>query len=252
MSRKRIDSLMVEGGLADTRAKAQALLMAGAVTVDGRLATKPGAMVPDGAEIRLREVLPYVGRGGTKLEHALDVFHLDVTALVAVDIGASTGGFTDCLLQRGATRVYAVDVCRGQIDYRLRTDPRVVVMEKVNARFPLPLPEKVDLATIDVSFISATRVVPNAISLLKPGGNIVLLLKPQFEARRQEVGKGGIVKDPQLHARVLGRFFAWVIDNGLRLKGLTTSPVEGASGNKEFLVLLTSAVSSIQGNPLTL
>ena len=252
MSRKRIDSLMVEGGLADTRAKAQALLMAGAVTVDGRPVTKPGAMVPEGAGIRLREALPYVGRGGAKLEHALNVFHMDVTDFVAVDIGASTGGFTDCLLQKGVARVYAVDVGRGQIDYRLRTDPRVVVMEKVNARFPLPVPEKVDLATIGVSFISATKVVPNAISLLKPGGNIVLLLKPQFEAWRQEVGKGGIVKDPLVHAGVLGRFFAWAIDNGLRLKGLTTSPIEGASGNREFLVLLAPAVSSTQGNPLTL
>lgn len=229
---------MVERGLADSRAKAQALLMAGEVLVDEVLVAKPGTLVHADSAIRLRENLPYVSRGGIKLARGLDAFHLDVTGLVALDIGASTGGFTDCLLQRGAARVYAVDVGRGQIDYRLRQDPRVVVMEGVNARYPIELPEKPDIATIDVSFIAATLVVPSAVAALQPGGHIVLLLKPQFEARREEVGKGGLIKDPDVHALVLGRFVAWAVDSRLRFLGLEPSPIEGAMGNREFLVLL--------------
>ncbi len=156
------------------------------------------------------------------------------------DIGASTGGFTDCLLQRGASRVYSIDVGYGQLDYRLRRDPRVVVMEGVNARYPVLLPEKIDLATIDLSFISVYKVIPSVARLLKDEGYLMVLIKPQFEARRSEVGKGGVIKDPLLHATVLGRFITWAVEHRFRLKGLVASPILGASGNREFFVLLTS------------
>ena len=238
MAKRRIDSLLVAEGLVASRAKAQALIMAGEVTVDGRLVTKPGTLIKEGAAIVISEPPPFVSRGGIKLDHALDEFRLDVRGEVAADIGASTGGFTDCLLKRGASRVYAIDVGYGQLDYRLRQDPRVVVMERVNARYPIPLPEKVDLATIDLSFISVTKVILSVAQLLKDGGYLVVLVKPQFESRKGEVGKGGIIKDPQLHAAILGRFITWVVDNGFRLKGLIVSPILGTEGNKEFFVLL--------------
>jgi 23S rRNA (cytidine1920-2'-O)/16S rRNA (cytidine1409-2'-O)-methyltransferase len=181
-------------------------------------------VAPD-ADIRVLAGPQYVGRGGEKLAHALEVFALDVAGLTVVDVGASTGGFTDCLLQKGAARVYAVDVGRGQLDWRLRRDPRVVVMEGVNARNLTSLPEKCDLATIDVSFISLEKVVPAVLAVLREGARIVALVKPQFQARREEVGKGGVVRDPQVHAAVLGRFIAWCAGRGLRLLGLTTSPL---------------------------
>ena len=157
---------------------------------------------------------------------------------MVADIGASTGGFTDCLLKRGASRVYAIDVGYGQLDYRLRNDPRVVVMERVNARYPVPLPEKIDLATIDLSFISVTKVIPSVATLLKEKGYLVVLVKPQFEAKRGEVGKGGIIKDPQRHATILGRFIVWVVAHDFRLKGLVESPILGTEGNREFFLLL--------------
>ncbi|MEX0785599.1 MAG: TlyA family RNA methyltransferase, partial [Dehalococcoidia bacterium] len=182
--------------------------------------------------------------GGEKLEHALTTFDIDVRGLVALDAGASTGGFTDCLLQRGAKRVYAVDVGYGQLDYRLRNDDRVVVLERANVRelTELPLPhglaaEAPDIATIDVSFIGLEKVVPSVVRLLKPGARIVALVKPQFQARRNEVKKGGVVKDPQVHAKVLGRVVAWGAGEGLRFGGLTASPLLGPAGNKEFFVL---------------
>lgn len=212
--------------------------MAGKVTVAGKQVTKPGTFVDEDATIELAEKFPYVSRGGIKLAHALDEFKLDVTSLTAMDIGASTGGFTDCLLQRGAKRVYAIDVGYGQLAYKLRQDPRVVVMERVNAHHPFSLPEKVNMATIDVSFISVTKIIPNTIEHLIPPGYIIVLFKPQFEAERSEVGKGGIIKDPLIHARVLGRFILWITDNDLRLQGLIASPILGAEGNKEFFVLL--------------
>lgn len=229
---------MVEKGLAESRAKSQALVMAGEVEVDGKVVLKPGTLIPEEASITVLKPPRYVSRGGIKLEYALDQFKLDVRNKVAVDIGASTGGFTDCLLKRGASRVYAVDVGYGQLDYRLRQDPRVVVMEGVNARYPISLPEKVDLATIDISFISVEKVIPPVVGLLKEDGYLVVLVKPQFEARREEVGRGGLIKDPLLHATILGRFVAWVVEHKLRLKGLIASPIRGASGNKEFFVLL--------------
>jgi 23S rRNA (cytidine1920-2'-O)/16S rRNA (cytidine1409-2'-O)-methyltransferase len=237
MTKRRLDNLLVEKGLAESRAKAQALIMAGEVAVEGKAGLKPGTMVDEGAQINVAKPPPFVGRGGIKLDHALDHFRLDVTAKVAADIGASTGGFTDCLLKRGASRVYAIDVGYGQLDYRLRQDKRVVVMERVNARYPIPLPEKVDLAAIDLSFISVEKVLPSVASLLRDGGHIIVLLKPQFEAKREEVGRGGVVKDPLVHARVLGRFVRWLTTHGFRLRGLVASPIAGASGNREFFVL---------------
>ncbi len=240
MAKRRVDTLMVEKGLAESRAKAQALVMAGEVTVAGKVAIKPGTLVPEEAAITVREPPPFVSRGGTKLDYALDQFHLDVSAKVAADIGASTGGFTDCLLKRGASRVYAIDVGYGQLDYRLRQEPRVVVMERVNARYPISLPEKVELATIDVSFISAVKVIPSAARLLKDSGYLLVLIKPQFEAKRPEVGRGGVIKEPVVHARVLGRFITWLTEHRFRLKGLVASPILGASGNREFWVLLKS------------
>lgn len=238
MPKQRIDIILVDRGLAESRTKAQALIMAGEVSVAGQPVTKPGTLVPDDAEITLRQPPPFVSRGGLKLDHALHEFHLDVTGKVAADIGASTGGFTDCLLKHGAVKVYAIDVGYGQLDYRLRQDKRVVVMEQVNARYPLSLPEKVDLATVDLSFISAEKVIPAVNDILKNNGYLVVLLKPQFEARRKEVGKGGIIRDEAIHALVIGRFVKWLTDNGFRLGGLVASPIFGASGNTEFLVLL--------------
>jgi len=238
LAKRRIDSLLVDRGLVESRAKAQALIMAGEVVVSGKAAIKPGTLVAEEVAITLLEPPPFVGRGGLKLDYALDKFQLDVSSKVVADIGASTGGFTDCLLKRGASRVYAIDVGYGQLDYRLRQDRRVVVMERVNARYPISLTEKVDLATMDLSFISVEKVIPSVAQLLKDSGCLLVLIKPQFEARRDEVGKGGIIKQPQVHARVLGRFIVWMIDHGFRLGGLVASPILGASGNREFFVLL--------------
>jgi 23S rRNA (cytidine1920-2'-O)/16S rRNA (cytidine1409-2'-O)-methyltransferase len=241
VAKHRIDSLLVERGLVESRAKAQALVMAGEVVVGGNTVTKPGTLVAEEAVINVLQPPPFISRGGIKLEHALNQFQLDVTIKVAADIGASTGGFTDCLLKRGASRVYAIDVGYGQLDYRLRRDKRVVVMERINARYPITLPEKVDLATLDLSFISVEKVIPSVARLLKDDGCLVVLLKPQFEAKRGEVGKGGIVRQPAVHARVLGRFIAWVVNHGFRLGGLVASPILGAEGNTEFLLLLRLA-----------
>ena len=238
MTKKRIDSLLVEKGLVESRAKAQGLIMAGEVLVEGKAVTKAGTMVAVEAAITIVEPPPFVSRGGLKLDYALDRFNLEVSGRVVADIGASTGGFTDCLLQRGASRVYAVDVGYGQLDYRLQQDSRVVVLDRVNARYPIDLPEKVDLVTIDVSFISVKKVIPAVACLLKDGGSLVVLIKPQFEARRGEVGKGGVIKRPIIHARVLGRYIAWMIENKYRLVDLVASPVPGASGNREFFVLM--------------
>jgi len=239
MPKQRLDNLLVTSGLAESKSKARAVIMAGEVTVAGKAITKAGSLVDEDASLEVAEKLPYVSRGGIKLAHALDEFKLDVNSLTAMDVGASTGGFTDCLLQHGAKRVYAIDVGYGQLDYKIRQDPRVVVMERVNAHYPFSLPKKVNMVTIDLSFISVTKVIPNIIGHLIQPGYIIVLLKPQFEAERQEVGKGGIVKDPQVHARVLGRFIVWAVDHSLSLGGLLASPIFGAEGNKEFLILLT-------------
>jgi 23S rRNA (cytidine1920-2'-O)/16S rRNA (cytidine1409-2'-O)-methyltransferase len=234
----RLDSLLVEKGLVESRAKAQALIMAGDVSVGGNTATKAGMLVDESVEVAIVEPPPFVGRGGIKLDYALNEFGLDISGRVVADIGASTGGFTDCLLKRGASRVYAVDVGYGQLDYHLRRDKRVVVMDRVNARYPFSLPEKVDLVTIEVSFISVEKVIPSVASLLKDGGYLLVLLKPQFEAKKREVGKGGVIREPQVQARVLGRFIIWLASHGFRRGGLVVSPILGASGNKEFFILL--------------
>ncbi len=238
MTKQRIDTLLVDKGLAESRARAQAMIMAGDVVVEGKPVMKAGVLVAEEAVITITEPPLFVGRGGLKLEYALGQLQLDVASQVVADIGASTGGFTDCLLKRGASRVYAIDVGYGQLDYRLRQDSRVVVLERVNARYPIILPEKVDLATIDVSFISVTKVIPSVAGLLKDNGLLLVLIKPQFEAKRREVGKGGVIKQPIVHARVLGRFIAWMVEQGFRLGGLVASPVTGASGNREFFVLM--------------
>lgn len=246
MGRVRLDLLMVERGLAESREQAQALIRAGQVLVGGQRADKPGRSVAGDAAIALRKRLPYVSRGGLKLEAALDGFGLDVRDLVVVDVGASTGGFTDCMLQRGANRVYAIDVGYGQLAWKLRQDPRVVVMERTNIRFVEQLPELADLATVDVSFIGLELVLPVVARLLKADGSIVALVKPQFEAGRHDVGKGGVVRDTAVHRRVLERLVAWAQQNGLRAVGLMPSPITGPSGNVEFLMHLLPAA----GEPL--
>ena len=235
MTKKRIDNLLVEKGLAKSRAKAQAMIMAGDVMAGGKVILKAGTLVNQDADVSVTEPPPFVSRGGLKLDFALEQFSLDVRDAVAADIGASTGGFTDCLLKRGAGRVYAVDVGYGQLDYRLRHDSRVIVMDRVNARNTPDIQEKLDLVVIDVSFISVRKIIPAIAGLLRATGNIIVLVKPQFEAKRDEVGKGGIIRRPEIHARILGRFVKWITDNGYRLKGLVASPIEGASGNREFL-----------------
>ena len=236
--RKRADLLLLDRGLAQSREQAQTLIMEGLVfTSSGRVA-KSSSLLSDLTLLEVRGRLPYVGRGGLKLAQALESFNLPVQGLVALDLGASTGGFTDCLLQHGAQRVYALDVGHGQLDYRLREDSRVVVMERCNARHPFFLPEQVDLVTIDVSFISMTLVIPSARQHLKQGCPLVVLVKPPFEARKEEVGRGGIIKDPQIHARILGRSIAWSVNQGLRLRNLCASPILGDAGNREFFLLL--------------
>ncbi len=239
-TRHRIDRLLVERGLAVSPEKARALLMAGQVTADERRIDKAGALVDATADVRIAAAPPYVGRGGVKLAHALQELlpDIDIAGAVALDVGASTGGFTDCLLQHGARRVYALDVGYGQLHQRLRDDPRVVVLERVNAHNPFQLPEPVALATVDVSFISLTKVLPRVMEHLRPGGPILALVKPQFEAARSEVGTGGVVRDPEVHAAVLARLIAWVVPRGLRLRGLTPSPLLGDAGNREFFLLL--------------
>ncbi len=238
MKRQRLDLLLVARGFTDSESKARALIMAGEVLINGQKASKPGNLIEQDTKIEILQKPPYVSRGGIKLAHALDEFNLDITGLAAIDIGASTGGFTDCLLQSGARRVYAIDVGYGQMDYRLRQDSRVVIMDRTNAHHAFSLPEKVDLASIDVSFISATKIIPNIIEHLSSSANLIILLKPQFEAQRKEVGKGGIIEDPLVHARIIGHFTLWAVDNGFRIRNLIKSPITGADGNQEFLILL--------------
>ncbi|HEX7312849.1 MAG TPA: TlyA family RNA methyltransferase [Pyrinomonadaceae bacterium] len=243
MKRERVDRLLVERGLAPTRTRAQALVMAGRVLAGERRVEKPSETFPPDAPLRVRggddPAARYVGRGGLKLEKALAEFRIDPTGMTCLDVGASTGGFTDCLLQRGARRVVAVDVGHNQIDWRLRTDPRVEVREGVNARHLTTeeFEEHFDLAVMDVSFISATKVLPAIVPLLKEGGRVVVLIKPQFEVGKGEVGKGGIVRDPAQHARVVEEVNSAARALGLTVAGVTDSPITGADGNREFLAL---------------
>lgn len=239
--KSRLDILMVERGLAPSRERARALILAGQVRVDGQVVTKAGTPVPHTMEIDLaRPDHPYVGRGGLKLAHALDTFQIEVAGRRALDIGASTGGFTDVLLQRGARDVIALDVGHNQLDWKLRNDPRVIVREGVNARTlsQVELPHTVDIIVIDVSFISLTYILPELPKLLAADGDVVALIKPQFEAGRAEVGKGGIVTDPGVHDAVIARVTASAGAIGFEARGLTPSPITGASGNREFLVHL--------------
>ncbi|MFH1983648.1 MAG: TlyA family RNA methyltransferase [Pseudomonadota bacterium] len=240
----RIDLLMVQRGLAPSRQRAQALLMSGAVLVDGRSVEKSGTVVDVGADIQLKgSDHPYVSRGGLKLKAAIDAFGLDVAGLVCLDVGASTGGFTDCLLKHGAAHVHAVDVGYGQIAWSLRQDPRVSVVERTNIRNMADdaLPAPVDLITIDTSFISLRIVVPAALRFLNPGGKIVALIKPQFEVGRGMVGKGGVVRDPALHEQVVRDLTAVFQHLGLRIRPVVPSPVLGPKGNREFLACLDFA-----------
>lgn len=233
----RLDRLLVERGMVESREKAQALIMAGEVLVNGQKGVKPGQMVASDAALELLARLPYVSRGGLKLAAALDAFTIPVEGRVCLDIGSSTGGFTDVMLQRGALRVHAVDVGAGQLDWKLRNHPRVVVHERLNARELAfeHLGEPVDLAVCDVSFISATLILPAAAPLVRPEGDLVVLVKPQFEVGRGQVGKGGIVRDPELHRAACERVRAAAKHLGFRTE-LMESPLLGAEGNKEFLL----------------
>lgn len=235
----RADVLLVERGLAESRERAQALIMAGVVfTPSGRVA-KAGSLLANDVEVEVQGRLPYVSRGGYKLAHALDEFGIDPSSLVALDVGASTGGFTDCLLQRGASRVYAVDVGHGQLAYTLRQDERVVSYEKVNARLPFELPEPVDLLVIDVSFISLTLALPQPLTHLRSGGVAVALIKPQFEARRGEVGRGGVIRSDDLREDILIRVEQWIGNrDDVELLGTIDSPITGDAGNREYLANL--------------
>ena len=250
----RIDKLLVDRGLAESRTKAQALVMAGVVLADEQRVNKPSDTVASDAQLRLKgaddPTSHYVGRGGVKLETALRDFELSVEGLTCLDVGASTGGFTDCLLQHGARHVIALDVGHNQIDYRLRTDSRVEVREGVNARYLQPddFNTRFDLVVMDVSFISATKIMPAIVPLLQGAGRLITLIKPQFEVGRGEVGKGGIVRDPKQHARVIAEVNHSAEELGLRLEKVIESPIRGADGNVEFLALYEK-VSLAHGQP---
>ena len=243
----RLDTILVERGLVATRERARALILAGNVRVNGQVATKAGTAVADDAEVTLAVPdHPYVGRGGLKLAHALDVFAIDITGRRGLDIGASTGGFTDVMLQRGAARVVALDVGHGQLDWKIRSDPRVVAIERLNARSltPADLPEDLrtfGIVTIDVSFISLRHILPVIPPLLEPGADVIALVKPQFEARREEVGKGGIIRDDAVHRRVVEEVTAAADTLGMTGAGLIDSPITGMEGNREFLLHLRQA-----------
>ncbi len=238
--RQRIDQLLVARGLAESRAKAQALVMAGLVFVDGRKVAKAGDTVADDAPVEVRgRDHPWVSRGGIKLAHGLDHFGIDPAGLVALDIGASTGGFTDVLLARGAAKVYAVDVGTGQLAWKLRQDPRVVVLEKTNARHLTAehIPQPVDIIVCDASFIGLAKVLERPLTFAAPGARLVALVKPQFEAGPAEVGKGGVVRDAAVHARVCAEAEAWLAARpGWRVIGMTPSPITGPEGNVEFML----------------
>ncbi len=235
MKKDRVDRLVVQRGLAENLDRARRILRAGEIMVAGRLVDKPGTRVPTSSEITRKEKPPYVSRGGEKLAAALDRFPVKVAGQVVADIGASTGGFTDCVLQRGAAKVYAIDVGYGQLAWTLRQDPRVEVMERVNARHLTSLPEPVNLIVSDVSFISLATIYATAVGWLAPGGEIVSLIKPQFEARRTQVEKGGVVRDLVVHRQVLEEVMAAFAALDVQLRGLMVSPLQGPAGNIEFL-----------------
>ncbi|MCU0553556.1 MAG: TlyA family RNA methyltransferase [Syntrophales bacterium] len=235
----RLDALLVGRGLVASRERARALILAGAVLVNEEPVDKAGALIAEGAAVRIRgEDHPYVSRGGVKLKGALDAFGIGVGALTALDVGASTGGFTDCLLQEGARKVYAVDVGYGQIAWKLRNDPRVVLFERTNIRHfqGVGVEEAVDIATIDTSFISLRHVVPPTLRFVREGGIILALVKPQFEVGKGEVGKKGVVRDPAVHGRVVEDLVAFFAEMGLSVRGTCESPITGPEGNREFFI----------------
>ncbi len=244
MVKERLDVLLEQRELVDTREKARAFILEGRVEVDGRVVTKPGTRVPLGAQLAIRGSMPYVSRGGYKLAAALDAFGIRVAGKTCADIGASTGGFTDVLLQRGAARVYALDVGYGQLAWRVRQDPRVVVMERVNVRYLDSLPERVQIVTVDVSFISLEIILRRVAGadgkepLSVANADIIALVKPQFEAGPRQVGKGGIVRDERVQRQVLERICAYAESIGLSVRGLIESPIRGTEGNREFLLHL--------------
>ena len=237
-AKKRLDLLLVERGFFESRHKAQAVIMSGSVFVEGQRSDKPGTPVSPDAKIEVRgHALPYVSRGGLKLEKAMKTFPLMLKGKICADIGASTGGFTDCMLQNGAKKVYAVDVGYGQLDWKLRNDPRVVCLERTNARYLSreQIPDELDFASIDVSFISLKLIFPALYDLLKDEGEIACLIKPQFEAGREKVGKKGVVRDPAVHLEVLEQFLIHAKENNFTVLGVTYSPIRGPEGNIEYL-----------------
>jgi 23S rRNA (cytidine1920-2'-O)/16S rRNA (cytidine1409-2'-O)-methyltransferase len=242
--KQRLDLLLVARGLFESREKAQRAIMAGEVMIGDRVSDKPGTRVPEDAELSVRAADRYVGRGGYKLEGALDAFAIDPSGSACLDIGASTGGFTDCLLQHGAAKVYAIDVGHSQLAWKIRSDPRVVVREHLNARYltSMDIPEPIDICVIDVSFISLTLILPPAVELLRPDAVLIALIKPQFELRKEDVGKGGVVRDPDLHSRAVEKVRSFV-DRVLcrRWVGVVESPILGGEGNKEFLACVRNA-----------
>lgn len=248
----RLDELLVRLGLASSLKKARVVILAGEVVLHGSLeGRRPVAdlSVPSNTSISIRPRKKFVSRGGYKLEGALDMFGLDPKGLDVIDVGASTGGFTDCLLQRGAKTVFSVDVGYGQLDERLRLDERVVNMDRMNARNELSIPVPIQLAVVDVSFISLRLVLPSIFDVVQPGGWVIALLKPQFEARREEVGSRGVIRDHLIHARVLGRFVAWAVSSGVRIRNIARSKLDGNTGNREFFILI-DAVSINQSTSL--
>ena len=242
--KERLDKLLVDRGLIETRARARAAIMAGEVRVNGERVDKAGTPVPIDAAIEVAAPMPYVSRGGFKLAGALDAFGVAAAGRVCADVGACTGGFTDVLLQRGAARVYAIDVGQGQLEWKLRQDPRVVVLERTNARYLESLPEPVDLVVIDVSFISLRLILPAVARWLAPADDVVALIKPQFEAGPESVGKGGIVRDPAVRRRVLEDVLGWAAGNGWGVAGLTPSSIQGTDGNVEYLAWLRASGES--------
>jgi 23S rRNA (cytidine1920-2'-O)/16S rRNA (cytidine1409-2'-O)-methyltransferase len=236
----RLDQLLVGRGFFPSREQARRAILAGNVSVGTRVAAKPSELLDEETAIAIKPNRKYVGRGALKLESALEHFQIDVRGKTALDIGASTGGFTDCMLQRGAEKIYAVDVGYGQLDWKLRNDPRVIVLERTNARFLTRdhVQEFVDISVIDVSFISLTLILPNALDLLKPDGVIVALIKPQFELQRSDVGKGGIVRDARLHQKAQDKIVAFVNDLGHVIAGIAPAGIKGADGNQEFFACI--------------
>ncbi len=254
MKKERLDKLLVEKGLVKSRERAKGLIMAGKVMVNGKMVDKVGTKIDTDSKIEIKgEDIPYVSRGGLKLETAIKEFKLNVKGFTCLDIGASTGGFTDCLLKHGADKVYAVDVGKGQLDWKLRKDPRVISIEEFNARYltEKEVPEKVDLIVIDVSFISLTKILPVAKEFLKPEGKIVALIKPQFELTKREVDKGkGVIRDPELHRKAIKKIIDFSREIGLYTENLTLSKPKGPKGNKEFLILLSQEPKKIKEEKL--